>query len=413
MAGNNPFLAGVEQYDKAYNTAAGFAVQSANLQIQKQRTELEQQQIKQIRDKFNAEMGKQLFQDFGTISQMKNGPLKKQQLEAKKQYYQQAGIPIDESWWAGAEDPQFQVDYANLVTQGNKAQVADPEGFNMAMAQVIAATGNQFAPDMLSKSMQGFMSLQRQAEQNKTKIKTTEMQTEAMKEATRNRIETTNVRAAQRSWEKGIEPIRFILEGANRAVGIIENYENAPEDKKIQLTKQIKTVLANEEARLVTGKANFGEGTAESMAVDTYATRLREFMNKLSDDPNTVISGEQINQLRNFYDELSDQYMGAADRLAESMKGGRTPEQIKSIEGAHDTFKETYKKKFGRWPGEEKEAPVGEKPKADVQLTPAMLESYRALKEKLDKASGPARARILSKIQTSVPLEIRKKLGLQ
>jgi hypothetical protein len=214
------------------------------------------------------------------------------------------------------------------------------------------------------------------------------------------------MRSAQKSYDNELKPIKFALDGAARALDLINN-------DKIKTNKQVRTLLAEEEAKLVTGKANYAEGTAERVAIDTFAGRAKDLMAKFTENPEDTISKENLGQVRAVYQELADTYMQSHDRMANTLLGGSDETQKKTIQGRAQAFQKQYGKRFGEWKGGGIGDAEGVKP-PPVQLTAKQLEQARLLKEKIAATpAGPARDALVAKIRAGVSPEILQKVGLQ
>jgi hypothetical protein len=344
------------------NSGHQWAMDKANLDIKKQAAQASLQNMQDIHQEFQANMGEKQLGDISKLAQMPNGPAKSERIDAYKDFYERAGLPVHDSLWESTKDEAYQTQWQKLIATNDQFKLADPDGFKSTMANLVGTgvMGSKDAIDLIDK-LNGAA----------TTAMAAKLRANAMLEATGMRVaganinnvrstaakfaqlDASNAKSGQQTYDKAVSPITFSLDGALRAKGLIEQAQdpNTPPEKKVALTKQIRSVLSNEEARLVTGKQNFGEGTAANMSVDTFAAKVKDFLSKIDENPKDTLSDDNLKQMGNFYDELSGAYMEAHDRMANSKLGGALPAQRKAILGRAQALQKQYGKKFGTWKG--------------------------------------------------------------
>lgn len=414
---------GGEGVAQGVNQGANWAASQASLNLQKQSHDLQMQQFKQQKREFDVKIGQQMFGELTDVALMPNGEVKNARMEGLKSFAQQSGIPFDDTWTASLKDKNFQPKWAELVSAMSSVQIKNPEAFEEAMSRMVAMGGQKASLGLLEQVVKGANLVTTANIKANTAEKVANIGAGARVEsagiaagATVNRIESTDRRMAQKTYDQQNKPIAFALDGAARAMSLLDAVQNPKsEDDRIRATKQFRTLLAGEEARLYTQKSNFGEGTQEAIAINSYAGKFKDLMSQVADEPVDTVSPENLQQARNLYKELSDTYMQAHDRMASSIIGGSTPAQTEAIRGRAAAFQKQYGKKFGGWKGEGVEG-VGTpgQEEAAKQLDSKQLEAARLLKIKLDETPpGPAKTSLMQRIQKSVAPEIRQKVGLQ
>lgn len=347
-------------------TGLNWAQGQANLDIQRQHVQNQADQLEQMKKEFNTKIGDAYFNEMSDIATLPNGPVKKARMEALKNHAGQSGVTLDDSMISSLNDENFQVNWAKLKEGMTGVKTSDPDLYNQAMSQFTSVMGQKASLPLFEKAIQGADMLQIAAARNQTArdnnaaTNAAGLQKAQISAGARYaQLEASNVKSGQQGYEKVIAPIRFALEGGSRAKDLINQAmdPNTPAEKKIALTSQIRTVLANEEARLVTGKANFGEGTAANMQVGGFYSSAHDFLNKLAPlfdkdgRPVDTIPPGMLEQMGNFYDDLTGAYMEAHDRAANAQLGGALPAQKKAILGRAKAFQKQYGKKFGQWKG--------------------------------------------------------------
>jgi hypothetical protein len=427
----NPFNAGVQGVQEASDWAA----QQSTIDIKRQQLQMEQEQHQLMKQEFHAKLGSQMMDSYNDFAVMPNeSPLKKVKARNWKDTYTNAGVmkPEDaDEFVAAAQDPQIQQDWQKLYT--NVKDVNDPNFSKQLLAGAVSLFGGKAGltlfKDTNDKILMAQAMRQRGVEAAQIGAQAGIQKAEIGAGATRERIENVSRRASQRSYDQAVTPIRTSLEGGKRALSLIDEVESAKDpDERLKATKQFRTLLANEEARLVTQKSNYGEGTAANVAIDSFASRAKDLAGKVLDEPEDTVSPENLKQARLFYTELSGQYMNAHDRLATQQLGGATAAQRKAILGRAQQFQKSYAKAFGGWKGEGIQLPPEEQaqeeePKAapaapaqaqpsQVTLTPKALQNAQRIRAKLQSLPpGDEKDNLLREIQR-IPPETRQKLGL-
>lgn len=446
----NPFGAAQEGLNQGHQ----WAHDQAQLDVQRQQVQNQTDQVQQMKKEFDVKVGDQYFNEMADLAGMPNGPVKKARMQDLQDHAQQAGIALHPSMVASLGDENFTIPWAQLKEGFTGMKTDNPNAWNTAMEKIRTVMGNKASLTDFDKALQGINTVRAasvRAEASKENAQTSATATiqraKIGAEATQNRITTGMIKNAQGTYDKAVQPITFALDGVARAKGLIEQAQdpNTPEDKRVALSKQIRTVLSNEEARLVTGKQNFGEGTASNMSVDTYAAKAKDLWSKIKDEPEDTISDANLNQMKNFYDELAGAYMEGHDRMANSKLGGSTDAQKQAIIGRAQALQKQYGKKFGKWggpgldldatgnasqsktngsqsaaTGTAQPAAAGQAASTNTNAAPASppelvqkaSQIFQTYKNTL-KTDAAKAAMILKGMQKNFPSDIKQKLGLQ
>lgn len=158
---------------------------------------------------------------------------------------------------------------------------------------------------------------------------------------------------AQKQYDSGVAPIKQSLDASSRFNSLLK--EATEKDGSIKATPQLLRTLAIEQAKLVSGKGNFGEGSTEGLMVDSYAAKTGGLLQKIQNAPQGVLSPEFAKQLKNESDILARDYQTQVDSLADQLRAGATPTQLQVLNQRHRALQDTYKKRFGYW-GQNKES---------------------------------------------------------
>lgn len=413
-----------ESMQKGMNEGASWAAKQASLDLQRQDLAEQRAQHDEMKRQFQVTLGKQMFSDMTEVALMNTGEVKNARMKGIESFAKQSGLPFDDTWTASLKDANFQPKWSELYTSMTGLQSKDPKAFDDSMSKITDLFGQKATLGIMEKGISGANMMNTAAVRAQATQQAAETSAAARvkaaqlgKEGRQATVDSGFIKAGQKSYDTEVKPIRFALEGAGRAMDLIKAVENPKsEETRIKSTKQLRSILANEEARLVTQKSNFGEGTAEAMQIDSYASRAKDLVNKIADEPGDTLSPENLTQAKNLYSELVENYMGAHDRLANNLLGGATESQKEAVQGRAKKFQEQYGKKFGGWKGDGVEGVTEEAKKEAIEkpLDPTQLEAARKLKLKLEATpAGPARNALMEAIQKSVSPEIRKKVGLQ
>lgn len=411
----NPFM-GVSQ---GIASGVDWAHQQATVDLAKQNLQEQQKQHDEMKRQFNVKIGTQIYDEYNDVLGLPKGALKDQKLKSFKDTYAQAGIPINEDWIAAAKDQDFKVKWDQVVSAATGSKVSNPDAFNTAMENVRGIMGNKVTGDMTDKIIQGFA----MAASLKTR-------NEAANERLNTRLGWQQTLAGQKDYAKVQAGVDFSLNGASRALSLIDNIEKETDpEKKIKANKQLRGILANEAARLVTQKSNFGEGTASGMQIDSFAARATDLFSQIKNEPEDTISPAFLKQEKNLYLDLSKEYMQAHDRAVNTISPEGTPvKERNAILGRAGSFQKQIHQRFekyGGWQGEgiqgvsrPESAPSSDEsapaPASPAAADPQLERQAIVIKGAYDAASTPTKkALILKRAQMSFPAELLKKVGMQ
>ncbi len=133
-----------------------------------------------------------------------------------------------------------------------------------------------------------------------------------------DRITSQQITSAQGQVGKIMTNSQFdqMAEGSIRTRKLIDNAMNETDPtKKVARTQQLLTTLAEEQAKLVSGKSNFSESTAEGIAIrqsDATLSKLLDQLRKGSTDVKTLDA--KLQNARNEVNELGGSYVNAIHR---------------------------------------------------------------------------------------------------
>lgn len=354
---SNPFA----QFSEGMNSGVTWAQNQTHLDLQRQQVQQQQQQFQEMQRQFNVKVGSQLFDEMGQIALQPPGEVKNERIKALQGFAQQSGINMDPTWFAALKDQSYQPKWSDLVQGFNGMKVDNPAAFDDAMSRYSTAFGQPATLGLFEKYAQGIQMVR--AAKIRADASTQNAQTSAdarmygadqSLKATANRIDAGYIKNAQGTYDKQVfKPTAFVLDSASRALDLINKIQdpNTPDDEKVKANKQVRTLIAGEEARLFTQKSNFGEGTQGAMAVDTWATRFGDLAQKVTNEPTDTLSDDFLNQAKTLYSGFSQSFMEAHDRQASTLLGGSTDAQKQAVTGRAKAFQKQYGKKFGKWSG--------------------------------------------------------------
>lgn len=178
---------------------------------------------------------------------------------------------------------------------------------------------------------------------------------------------------AQKQYDTQIGPVKLALEASSRFNDLLQAAQNG----KLVPTSQLLNTLTEEQAKLATGKSNYGEGTTEGLRIKSYERDLKDLEQKIKNIPEGVLRPETAAQLSGENKILSEGYMNQADRTAKTLLSGATPTQSQVIGQRHNGFKGQFQDQFGYWGSKKQEggqaampAPKGVDPKDWNAATP-------------------------------------------
>lgn len=153
--------------------------------------------------------------------------------------------------------------------------------------------------------------------------------------------------------------------GARRLIGLIDNALNEKDPKKkVARTQQLVNAVSAEESQLVTGKANFAEGSREEAAYKNAESDLAALKDKFSSliTPEGTVTdvkelSAQLKNARNQANELGQSYVNEINNHLDTIttEEGALPEQLAIYKGKKDAFRKKFE---GNFHGE-KQYPLG------------------------------------------------------
>lgn len=150
--------------------------------------------------------------------------------------------------------------------------------------------------------------------------------------------------SAQKNYDKEIGPVKQAFEASTRFNGLLD----AANSGKLVPTAQLLNQLTEDQAKLVSGKSNYAEGSAQRLAIDNYAQRMEALKQKISGEPAGFLSKATAKQLKDESNVLVNEYMNQADSIRDQLSNG-TPRQVQAVNERHEAVKKTYGKRFGGW----------------------------------------------------------------
>lgn len=150
---------------------------------------------------------------------------------------------------------------------------------------------------------------------------------------------------AQKQYDTQVAPVRLALEASDRYNKLLTAAQNG----KLVPTSQLLRQLSEDQSKLVSGKANYGEGTAEALNSNAYINNLENLKQKISAMPQGYLDPKMASQMKEEAKTLSGGYMDQADRTAQTLLSGATPTQAQVISQRHGGLKKQYEKSFGYW----------------------------------------------------------------
>jgi hypothetical protein len=339
------------------NSGHQWAMDKANLDIKRQQQQVQLQQAQDLHQEFQSKVDTQMVNEYKDWVGMVPGKLKETLADQWQDKWTRAGRPPKDTWIAAGKDQTFAPQIGQVL-----GAIAGPHftpelqaAVNQTIGNVATAMGREeFTEKMLSGSQQALSLLNAARMRGEYMIKGTELRNEQSDtnskrtlEGKMSQLEASNIKSGQQTYDKAVVPISFALDGISRMEGLMDKAEKG----EIKTNKQFRSLLSNEAARVATQKSNYGEGTAEAMAIDSYYARLKDLISKVDNQPEDTLSPDFIKQERSVFDEMKGQYMAQHDRMANSKLGGAIPAQRKAIIARAQAFQKQYGKKFGKWEG--------------------------------------------------------------
>lgn len=162
-------------FAEGLNDGHNWAVKQADLDIQQKQLAMQQEQHDQMTQQFKAKVGQQYTDQIYQASIMAPGKTKTAYLKQLSANADKAGIPINPTLLAGADDPTYQPMFAKLKEGFDGIAVKNPEMYNQMMSGLIPALG---ADDVMTKIIpqmaSNMVALQKAAEAAKAKENSSE-----------------------------------------------------------------------------------------------------------------------------------------------------------------------------------------------------------------------------------------------
>jgi len=406
------------------NQGVNWAQNQAKLDLAKQSHELDTQRLQQQKAEYTSKLGEQAYSDFNSWALMPEGSkLKKVKSEMWKNNYAVNSHVFTEDtadqMTAMTADPEIQKEIKKLQDALGTLGTDSPEAYKQITASMTFLDG-------MEKGISFFKDQNSHLLQVKAAM--------AMKEASLNmqkeRLRSTQNIFGQKQYDK-------IANGADGNMGMATNLNlsaklldfidviknpNAKKEDRINSTRQIRSILSNEEARLATGKSIYGEGTAANMQISSFAGSLKDLWAKIKDEPEDTISTANLSQVENIYKEMVKQTMGAHDRMVNTITPESIPpEERRVILGSAKRFQRQYGNKFEKYGGWQGEGIEGIQPPTAQKSTPkddpAAVDLAQKYKSMLVEAKTPAgKAAILKSAQGALrgqSPQFFKKYGLE
>lgn len=342
----NPFLQGVQVLNQGINSGAEWAYKAADLHLQKQQLEQQQQRIQDLHEAHTGDMTKLMLSNYQKGLFMDKGPVKTNWIEHNKALFGiNSAMPTSESFWDSLNESKDSSFYPKATDAMTKAQAAtvspnfNKVAFQLAKSKAMMGENPNDTMDMLIKQG-GEMSIQAQKTQAAMALK-------------QYGTEQTNARYGVRDYNHQIGQITPLMDTSSRISNLIKAIRDpsVPDSEKIKSSKNLRAIINIDEAKVASGKANFGEGTMANLNTTSYAAQLKDLFSKIDEDPSDTISQANLSQTENVYKDLTKSMHESVDRIGSQVLAGALPGQKDVLTAKIKSTQQQYANKFGYWGG--------------------------------------------------------------